>query len=269
MNATHQPRAAEERNAELISLPLATPRGKRELRLLVLGAFGFADGNSMIVLPGSSQRLLGFLALQNRTVTRTATAGALWPDSTEEHAHASLRSALSRLSSITRRAIHVSPDTLVLKAGVRVDIRDARALANRLLVVGGAPAAEDTTAAAVIALSSELLPDCYEDWAMLEAEDWRNLRLHALDALARNLVENGRFAEATTAALAAVSAEPLRETGNATLIHIHLAEGNLSEAIAAFERYRAVLQEELGLDPSPLLNELMLGIHADAHPAGA
>ncbi len=258
--APSHPPPTELLSSERVTIPLMTPRNKGELRLLVLGAFGFADGNSMIVLPGGSQRLLGFLALQDRTVTRSATAGALWPDSTEEHAHASLRSALSRLDRITRRAIHVSPDNLVLEAGVRVDFRDARALANRLLVVGGAPAAEDTTAAAVIALSSELLPDCYDDWALLESEDWRQLRLHALDALARNLAENGRFADATTAALAAVRAEPLRETGNATLIHIHLAEGNPSEAIAAFERYRAVLKEELGCDPSPLLNEMMADI---------
>ncbi|MEX1023006.1 MAG: BTAD domain-containing putative transcriptional regulator [Dehalococcoidia bacterium] len=224
---------------------------------MMLGAFQFADGGSVLVLPGGSQRLIAFLALRDRTVSRSATAGTLWPEASEAHAHAALRSALSRLEAIPRRAVHVDAVDLKLVSEVNVDIRDARALANRLLVVGGAQAAADTTAAAVMALSTDLLPDWYDDWAMLESEDWRQLRLHALDALANRLTDDGRFADAIGAALAAVRGEPLRETANATLIHVHLAEGNPSEALAAFERYRILLRDELGLDPSPLLRQLM------------
>ncbi|MEX2374657.1 MAG: bacterial transcriptional activator domain-containing protein, partial [Dehalococcoidia bacterium] len=109
----------------------------------------------------------------------------------------------------------------------------------------------------VTALSTDLLPDWYDDWAILESEEWRQLRLHALDALANRLKTDGRFSDAIGAALAAVRGEPLRETANATLIHIHLEEGNPSEALAAFERYRILLRDELGLDPSPLLLQLM------------
>ena len=37
----------------------------------------------------------------------------------------------------------------------------------------------------------------------------------------------------------------------------HLAEGNQSEALAEFNRYRALLRAELGLDPTPRLCELV------------
>jgi DNA-binding SARP family transcriptional activator len=247
----------EASSAEVVSVPLVVPEGSREMRVMVLGAFQFSDGNSLLVMPGGSQRLMAFLALRDRTVSRAATAGTLWPDVSEAHAQAALRSALSRLETIPRRALQVSSVDLALEDSVHVDIREARALANRLLVVGGAATAGDTTAAAVMALSSELLPDSYDDWAMLEAEDWRQLRLHALDALAHRLSDEGRFGDAIGAALAAVRGEPLRETANATLIHIHLAEGNPSEALAAFDRYRSLLHAELGLDPSPLLGQLL------------
>jgi SARP family transcriptional regulator, regulator of embCAB operon len=108
-----------------------------------------------------------------------------------------------------------------------------------------------------MALSADLLPDWYEDWALIEAEDWRQLRLHALDALTERLIAQGRYADATSAALAAVKAEPLRETSHAALIRVHLAEGNRAEALAAFERYRALLQAELGVAPSTRLQALI------------
>lgn len=252
----------ESAATELVAVPLATPEAGRELRVMVLGAFQFADGGSLLVMPGGSQRLMAFLALRGRTVSRAATAGTLWPDVSDAHAQAALRSALSRLDGIPRRALQVNAVDLALEQSVQVDIREARALANRLLVVGGVPAAADTTAAAVLALSSDILPDSYDDWAMLEAEDWRQLRLHALDALARQLSDDRRYGDAIGAALAALRGEPLRETANATLIHVHLAEGNPSEALAAFDRYRTLLHTELGLDPSPLLSQLLLDIRS-------
>jgi hypothetical protein len=47
---------------------------------------------------------------------------------------------------------------------------------------------------AVAALSADLLPDWYDDWMLVEAEDWRQLRLHALEALAGHLTAAGRWA---------------------------------------------------------------------------
>lgn len=245
---------------EFVTVPLVDPEPGHELRVMVMGAFQFTDGGSLLVMPGGSQRLVAFLALQGRTISRAATAGTLWPEVSEARAQSALRSALSRLEEIPRRALHVNAIDLALEQSVEVDIREARALANRLLVVGGAPAAADTTAAAVLALSSDILPDSYDDWAMLKAEDWRQLRLHALDALARHLSDDRRYGDAIGAALAALRSEPLRETANATLIYVHLAEGNSSEALAAFDRYRTLLHAELGLDPSPLLRQLLSGI---------
>ena len=106
-------------------------------------------------------------------------------------------------------------------------------------------------------LSADLLPGRYDDWVLSEAEDWRQLRLHALKALADRLTTNGGWGEGADAAGAAVGAEPLRESANATLIKVHLAEGNQSEAVRQFERYRALLLAELGLEPTLQLHRLV------------
>jgi DNA-binding SARP family transcriptional activator len=231
--------------------------GRRELAVSVLGSFSFlVHGEPRRDLPPGSQRLLAFLALYDRSVARTAVAGTLWPEASEEHAYASLRSALSRLSEIDRTVVRVTPQELALADAVFVDIRNARLLAHRLLNPG-LEQAGDLSDRAISTLSVDLLPDWYDDWAVAEAEEWRQLRLHALDALADRLTQNGRYADATSAALAAVKAEPLRETAHAALIRVYLAEGNRAEALAAYEHYRALLSSELGLEPTALLNTLI------------
>jgi DNA-binding SARP family transcriptional activator len=41
------------------------------------------------------------------------------------------------------------------------------------------------------------------------------------------------------------------------VISVHLAEGNPSEALRQYGRFRELLRAELGLEPSPLIKELV------------
>jgi SARP family transcriptional regulator, regulator of embCAB operon len=224
----------------------------------LLGGFALFWGNSVLGIPTASQRLLAFLALHGRMVKRAAVAGSLWPDASESHAN--LRSALARLQGTARKALATSKLELGLAEGVTVDIRRAQALARRLLDPAVTPDRSELGMAAVPALSADLLPDWYDDWVLIEAEDWRQLRLHALEALAGRLIALGRWGEAAGAAGAAVRAEPLRESGRAALIQVHLAEGNKSEAVREFTRYRALLRAELGVEPTLRLRQLVQGL---------
>lgn len=223
----------------------------------LLGSFRFVvGGEPRRDLPHGSQRVLAFLALRDRAVSRAALAGTLWPEASEDHAHGSLRSALSRLTEIDRSVVRITFQELALADGVFVDIRDARALAHRV-TSGRAESERDLGERALSTLSVDLLPDWYDDWAVAEAEEWRQLRLHALDSLAEKLTAVQRYGDATSAALAAVKAEPLRETAHAALIRVYLAEGNRAEALTAYENYRLMLRSELGLEPTMLLKGLL------------
>jgi len=231
------------------------------MEMALLGTFALRVGGSGVdPLPVGSQRLLVLLALRGRAVDRVTIAGTMWPEVTDERAGASLRSALSRLGSPTRKAIVVTSAGLSLGGCVAVDYRDAQALAKRLLRADASPTEADLSPAALAALSGELLPDWYDEWVLAEAEDWRQLRVNALEAMARLLTAGGRLPAAAGAARAAMKVEPLRESAHASLIRVHLAEGNQSEALRAFERYRALLYSELNLEPTPLLSELVVSI---------
>lgn len=228
------------------------------LAVSVLGSFGFAaaDG-SRPVLSGGSQRLLAFLALHDDAVPRSAAAGSLWPEASGEHASSSLRSALTRLGATTRDAVAVTDVDLRLADDVTVDIRQSQGFARRLLEPDVEPEVTALGAKAISALSRDLLPDWYDDWVVPEAEGWRQLRLHALEALSNKLTIAGRHAHAMGAALAAVRVEPLRESATAAVIRVHLAEGNQADALREFRRYRALLQRELGVEPTTNLFALV------------
>jgi SARP family transcriptional regulator, regulator of embCAB operon len=242
-------------------LDVAFVRGAgQSLSLSVLGSFEFRAGDLAPALASGSQRLLALLALRDRSVTRLMLAGTLWPDSSEQHASASLRSALTRLRGDARSAVDVADLDLSLAADVVVDIRDSRVLAHRLLAGNMPHLPPGETEAAVKLLSADLLPDWYEDWVLIETAEWRQLRLHALEAMADDLTAQGRWAEAIEAAQAAIRGEPLRETSHAALIRVFLAEGNPTEALGQFERYRTLLNDELSLDPTPNISDLVTPI---------
>ncbi len=231
------------------------------VRIALLGGFDLVVGEFPVVVPVGSKRLLAFVALNGHTAApRSLVAGSLWPEACEQSAHANLRSALSRLHSIGRRALEVSSTDVRLARDASVDLHYARSLAQRILDPG-IPAEElPLSAATVDQLSADLLPGWYDDWAVREAERWQQLRLHALESLAATFIDTKQFAGAVAAAHAAVQANPLRESSQASLIRAHLAEGNLSEALDDFERYEHRLRDELGLRPTPRLRHLVDGL---------
>ena len=83
------------------------------------------------------------------------------------------------------------------------------------------------------------------------------MRLHALERTTGLLLAHGNLDLALQVALEVVHTEPLRETSNAALISVYLAEGNISDAIRQYDAYSTLLERELGLQPSARLTDLL------------
>ncbi len=221
--------------------------------LSLLDAFDLRCGVEHIALPLSAQRLLAFVALNDRPLRRAYVAGTLWTDANEARAAASLRSALWRLHRSGHRLVDASTSHLRLAAEVEVDVQRVSQLAHRL--IDGSTASNGETPPA-----AELLPDWYDDWVLLERERLRQLLLHAFEALAERRIATGDLGAALEAALAVVGYEPLRESAHRLLIRVHLAEGNGGEALRQYDLCRRLLRERLGLRPSRQLDELVGGL---------
>ncbi|HET6713340.1 MAG TPA: BTAD domain-containing putative transcriptional regulator [Actinomycetota bacterium] len=245
-------------------------RGRRirpgALRMSLLGGFQLEDVDAKLILPEGSQRLLAFLALKGRSVRRRTVAGTLWPIASEDRANSSLRSALARLDAGARAAVEATAKDLRLADDVTVDLWDTRSIAHHLLEQTQGSGTDNLGSGAISALSNELLPDWYDEWVLVESEDWRQLRLHALEALAESLTKIEEFAGAAEAALAAVRAEPLRESPRAAMIRVHIAEGNPTEALREFDRYGELLMLELGVEPTERLRALVTDLWTVARP---
>lgn len=225
--------------------------------LRLLNGFGlWVHGNAVPVNAGS-QRLLIFLALHDGLLRRSYVAGALWPDVPSDRACANLRASIWRVPSTCRTMIDLSAQHIKLATGVTVDSFAAIALARRLIDRSKACDENDLSEHARAELSSELLPACYDDWVLVERERFRQLRLHALEALCERLTAKQRYGEAIDAGLAAVCAEPLRESSHRILIKAHFAEGNKAEARRQYELYSQVVHDELGVEPSLSLRDQM------------
>jgi DNA-binding SARP family transcriptional activator len=223
------------------------------VHLRVLGRFELHLDGRRHDVPWQVQRMLAFLAVGGAAQPRATVAGALWGDVSQRRAQANLRNAVWRLRQLSARVLHGGRDVIALAGGVALDLRDAQRRAHALL--------HDEDAAIDLAgidlLDDDLLPTWDEPWLLIERERQRQLRMHALERLSASLLRANRYPQAITAALAAVRAEPLRESSQRALIAAHLAEGNISEAVRQLDAYRSLLRVELGIAPSQPLESMV------------
>jgi DNA-binding SARP family transcriptional activator/tetratricopeptide (TPR) repeat protein len=95
-----------------------------------------------------------------------------------------------------------------------------------------------------------------EDWARAAAVRWEELRLTATEARFDALLALGRAAEAATGLERLSDEHPLREGFVRRLMLALYRSGRQAAALRAYSRTRALLADELGLDPTPELQSL-------------
>jgi DNA-binding SARP family transcriptional activator len=225
--------------------------GGRGSSLRLLRSFGVVRDGAPVPLPPGAQRLIALVALRDRPVRREYAAGILWLDSSDERAAANLRSTLWRIQKRAPGVLDATAQHVALDPGLEVDLHRAARVAHSVL--------DGNAAVDVLDLGDDVLPDWYDDWVILERERFRQLRLLALEALCEHHLGAGRLAKALQAALVLLSGEPLRESTHRALIRIHLATGNVNEALRQYALCRRLFREQLGVEPGAALAQLFDG----------
>nr|WP_198151567.1 BTAD domain-containing putative transcriptional regulator [Kibdelosporangium sp. MJ126-NF4]CEL16475.1 transcriptional regulator [Kibdelosporangium sp. MJ126-NF4] len=230
---------------------------KQVITLRLLKGFALSVGQQRVPIASSAQRLVAFLALQDRPRTRAYVAGTLWPENTMSRASANLRSSLWRATRTGHHVIDASVHEMSIAEHIKIDIHEAMTRAYQLLDHSCSCDGILTTQTRTD-LSADLLPDWSDnEWVLVEQEQYHQLRMHALEAMSERLTAAGRHGEAVAAGLAAVRAEPLRESAHRALINAHLGAGNQGAALHQYEQCRRMLLDELGLEPSTALGNLL------------
>jgi DNA-binding SARP family transcriptional activator len=88
-------------------------------------------------------------------------------------------------------------------------------------------------------------------WVEARRAKHRSILLRALECRAQLYLWNDELPLAIEAARDAIAIEPLHETSHQQLMRALARSGNMAEALKAYEQCRAVIAEELGVEPSP------------------
>lgn len=231
------------------------------IEVALLDGLEIRRGGDLVELGLPAERLVAFVALHERPLSRVYLAGVLWTDVDETRSTSSLRSALWRLNREVPGLIQAHGRCLRLGSAVLVDARRLLTAGERVLDRGAAmPDAMDLA----LLLNGDLLPDWYDDWVTVERERFHQLQLHALETLSDRLCEQGRAAEAVLAGTAAVRSEPLRESAHRAVIRAHLAHGNQAEAVRQYQLFQRLLSDSIGLGPTEQMLKLVRPLTAHA-----
>lgn len=226
------------------------------VQLRLTGEFQLFIGDRSVAVPHGVQRLLAFLTIARLPVHRSRVAGQLWPDVAECRALGNLRSVLWRLRHVPASVMRPIGDRLGLDPAVRIDLRELTELATEMLEQ------VDTASDRIRELvdAGEILPGWEEEWLVIERERYRELRMRALERACETMIARGDTGHGVQACLAAVEAEPFRESAQRLLVRLHLAEGNRAAALRSYLAFRDLVENELGIEPSDLMRDLVAGL---------
>lgn len=204
-----------------------------------------------------SKTLLKILALApGHRLTRDQVLELLWPDLPPEAG----TNNLHKILHLTRRVLELDlkpgapstylkfEDDQVSLGPVRVDTEAFQAAAAQAERTGDTA---DVERALGLYAGNVLPEDLYEDWAAPVREMLQQRAIGLWLAQARRLGARGDLDGAAAAYQRIVQFDPLHEEAHRGLMLIYARQGRRHEAIRQYQRSRELLQQELGVQPSP------------------
>ncbi len=218
--------------------------------------------------------LLVYLAVEGGTHPRKTLSESFWPELDAEHGRAALRATLLELRKLLERShgpgerahLLIERDTLGFDQGSPL-ILDLRLVESASKQVGlGIESLEGQARGAVLAqleqamhlasgpfLASFTLRDSqfFDDWTRQQREYW-HLRVHQLfDALSMLYERAGDGERAIETVSRWLGFDPLNEEGYRRLMRLRFSQGDRTGALRAYARGRAVLADQLQVEPEP------------------
>lgn len=216
----------------------------------ILGSLQVCDGDREIALSGRKQRALLALLLvhANRSVPEDVLIDGLWGETASTKAAENLHVLVSRLRRALggKRIVRDGGGYLVRVEDGELDLdlferlRREQRFEDALALWRGPPLADFA----------------YEGWAENEIRRLDEMRVLVLEERIEADLESGKHAELVGELQTLVAEHPLRETLRRHLIVALYRSGRQAEALGAYRDARRMLDEELGLEPTPALREL-------------
>ena len=230
----------------------------------ILGPLEVWDGGGEVSLGGPKPRALlaGLLLHPNEVVPTDRLIDELWGEDSPQDAAAALRVNVSRLRKalpqdvLTTRApgyvLQVEPDELDLHRFERL-VDEGRSLLARGLATDASERLHDALA---LWRGQALADFAYESFAQAAIARLEEIRLAAIELRIDIDLALARHDELVGELEALVAEHPLRERLRMYLMTALYRSGRQAESLDAYQEARRALVDELGIDPSPALQEL-------------
>ncbi|HVW45305.1 MAG TPA: BTAD domain-containing putative transcriptional regulator [Amycolatopsis sp.] len=237
--------------------PVDNPHRRPNWRFRLLGRFSVeVDGQALNLSSGLSRTLLAtLLAHHGEVVPADQLIDAIW-ERRPKNASNSLHVLVKRLRAALGDADRIKAGPGGYRIDVEpgeLDLREFTDLAERARQEPDRDAERAHLAAALDLWSGELAP------RLLSEPDRHDLEERRLAALSRRIeldLETGRESDAVPPLRRLVQRYPLRERFWAQLMRALHQTGSQAEALAVYADARAVLADELGVEPGAQLREL-------------
>ena len=222
---------------------------------------------------------------RDRPVPAGELAEAVWDGALPPTWRPALRGVVSKVRDFLNRLGLPAADSLtsssgcyrlVLPGDTAVDVElaeGAAGAAGRALAAGRLREALAAAEQARAIAGRPLLPGSEGAWVEDRRAALHQVLVRSLELLVDVHLAAGEAGQAAGPAGELVALEPYRDSAHRRLLRAHTAAGDRGEALRAYDRYRRVLADELGVGPSPELEavhlELLQAELAEAPPAGA
>ncbi len=221
------------------------------------------------------QRLLAILAAtRGRVIASGRLCEWLWPDSDSASASVNLRSAISNLRRVLEPEADRASRRYILtrsggyawnrESGAWIDVDEFLTLTEPLAgsqATGSVQRDEADLERAIALYRGDFLEDEQElAWAAMERERLRARYLDALRRVAEIKLDRGDPMAAAALAGRGIAIAPLAEPLWRILMLAQARSGDTAGALQSYERYRHLLDHELGAAPSPQTQALHMAI---------
>ena len=246
-----------------------------QLQLSLLGVPVVKHGERTLTFPTrKALALLAYLAVEGGMHPRKTLSESFWPELDAEHGRAALRATLLELRKLLERShgpgeqthLLVERDTLGFDQGSPL-ILDLQLVESASKQVGrGTPPLVGEAGGEFLAqleqatrqasgpfLAGFTLRDSqfFDDWTRQQREYW-HLRVHQLfDALSMLYEQAGDGERAIETVTRWLGFDPLNEEGYRRLMRLRFSRGDRVGALRAYANGRAVLADQLQVEPEP------------------
>jgi DNA-binding SARP family transcriptional activator len=226
----------------------------------ILGPLEVVDGSGPVRLGGRNQRALLALLLLNagEVVSVDRLIDALWGESPPRTAQTSLQNAVSQLRKLlgADRLVTKAPGYVLRLGDDELDVERARLLVAEARTREAEDRARLLREAEGLWRGQPLAEFAYDAFAQTAIGRLEELRLHVIEERVDAELVLNRHSELVAELEALVREHPLRERLRGQLMLALYRTGRQADALNAYQGARRALLDELGLDPSPALQQL-------------